>query len=248
LKKNNTYIILVFDEQPIVVLNLEYVMVDTVNSTFNKPRRRNSLLKRLSRGSSSDEGDEKFPTKVKNMSEYITPDVSEWDHLPYKEGLRSAKETDELNNAHYRETKQEMENFMAKNRKKTTILKSFQATDIEKPPCYVAIFKLHRERNEPQNPRLYEISRTYLEAHGFVILDVSLVGPYGIDVESSKLVEPYKAIDFAKTHAMSNGHDLFTRYMEIMAMKFKPVVASAPPLYPKLSQVNTIPEDGEAFI
>lgn len=222
-------------------------MVDTVNSTFNKPRR-NSLLKRLSRGSSSDEGDEKFSTKVKNMSEYITPDVSEWDHLLYKDGLRKAKETDAQNNAHYRETKQEMENFMAKNRKKSTILRSFQASEIEKPSCYVEIFKLHRKRNEPQNPRLYEISRTYLEAHGFVIIDVSLVGPYGIDIEPSKMVEPYQAIEFAKAHAMSNSHDLFTRYKDIMTMKFKSVVASAPPLYPTVPPTSAIPEDGEAFV
>ena len=248
MKKINTYILLLFDEQPIIVLEFRTVMADTVNSTFSKPRKHNSLLKRLSRGSSSDEGDEKFPTKVKNMSEYLTPNVSEWDHLPYKEGLRRAKETDELNNAHYRDTKQEMENFMAKNRKKATILRSFQATDIEKPPCYVEIFKLHRERNEPQNPRLYEISKTYLETHGFVIVDVSLIGPYGIDVESSKLVEPYKTIEFAKTHATSNGHDLFTRYKEIMTMKFKSVVASAPPLYPTVPSANAIPEDGEAFV
>lgn len=223
------------------------------SSTFEKPRRRSSLLKRFSRGSSSDDGDEKFSSDIQSMSTYTNVDVTAWDHLSESAGLKKAKEIDQRNQKYYAMTMQEMKKIIMLSKKHKNLGKSVTTNDIEQPPNYEMAFRLHRERNQLYNARLYEIARNYLVAFGYVILDLSQIGPYSIPVDKSKIVEPYNVIEKAKTHAIENGFNMMTKYKEIIMGTFKSIEVQQPPNYRPASApaaadlYPVIPEDGEVY-
>ena len=181
------------------------------------------------------------------MNDYVILDVRSLDHLKRKEGLVRAKDIDRQNNEHYRHLVQEMVNIQNMARKSKVLGAVLQSSNIPLPPCYVDAFNLHRDRNEVGNLRLAEMSKVYLEAFGFWIIDASVIkiSPYGSSISLDKLIEPYQVIDKAIEHASMRGDDpteiVTAKYKEIIEQRIK--LATSPPLYPSCR--NTIFEDSE---
>lgn len=171
---------------------------------------------KLRRGSSVDDAPpgEKFPKSITKMTEYTVIDVGSYDHLSRKDGLEEVQKIDNINQAYFRYMAKRFGDIVNDVSEMKVLKSAISPSQIEKPPCYVDQYNLHRDRMSEFSVAKYEMCRVYLNMNGFSVFDPRLVdvSPHEHYIVPAKCVEPFKVIEKAEALAKERGDDITKLY------------------------------------
>jgi hypothetical protein len=164
--------------------------------------------------------EEKFPKSIKEMKNYIVIDVGSYDYLSREDGLKEVQKIDNTNQAYYRYMFKKFGETINDFTGYVILKKAFSPSEIEKPPCYVDQYNLHRDRMGEFSVAKYDICRVYLNMHGFYVFDPRLVdvSPHEHYIVPAKCVEPFQVIAKADALAKERGDDI-TKFYQINLTK-----------------------------
>jgi hypothetical protein len=187
------------------------------SSSYIRSKSLSKLASRLKlrRGNSiEDATPEKFSNSIKEMKNYIVTDVGSYDHISREEGSKEVQKIDNINQAYYRFMFKKFTDTVNSFGENNILRNAFSPSGIEKPPCYIEEYNIHRDRMGEFSVVKYEIYRTYLIINGFNVFDPCIVdvSPHEHYIIPAKCVEPYQVIEKAETLAKERGDNIKKMY------------------------------------